>query len=89
MKLKIEANISMEAVFEDDSERKVWYKNHDLNDKEHKEKLALRKVPTIYSESKYATALALSIHLAFLADPPKTFFTMGVKQRFVPLLGVM
>eukprot|EP00957_Ditylum_brightwellii_P173895 13238667-Ditylum_brightwellii.AAC.1 len=89
MKLEIEASISMEAAFKDDNERKAWRKNHDLNDKDHKEELTLRKVPTVYSESKYATTLALNIHIAFSANPPKKFLTMGVKQRFVLLPGVM
>jgi hypothetical protein len=79
----------MEAAFEDDSERKRWYNNHNLNDKDDKEELALRKVPTIYCESKYTTTLALHIHRAFSSNPPKKYLTKGVNQRFVPAPGVM
>eukprot|EP00957_Ditylum_brightwellii_P185101 14095652-Ditylum_brightwellii.AAC.1 len=77
MNLPIEASIAMEAAFEDDSERKRWYNSHNLNDKDDKEELALRKVPTIYCESKYATALALHIHHAFSSNPPKKYLTKG------------
>eukprot|EP00957_Ditylum_brightwellii_P053732 4071239-Ditylum_brightwellii.AAC.1 len=89
MNLPIEGSIVMEAAFEDDSKREKWCNNHNLNDKHDKEELALRKFPTIYCESKYATTLALHIHRAISSNPPKKYLTKGVNQRFVPAPGVM
>eukprot|EP00957_Ditylum_brightwellii_P151985 11573586-Ditylum_brightwellii.AAC.1 len=79
----------MEPTFSTEDERQLWYDNHSTRDPKDKKELDLRKVPTVYCESKFALVLATHLYKAFSSNPPAKYTTKGTNLRFVPTHGVM
>eukprot|EP00957_Ditylum_brightwellii_P166212 12653453-Ditylum_brightwellii.AAC.1 len=73
----------MEPTFCNEDERQLWYDKHSTRDLEDRKELDIRKVPTVYCESKFVSVLATHLYKAFSPNPPAKYMTKGASTAKV------
>ena len=74
---KIEILINQEDVFHTDSERKIFYNNHNRSDETESINLNHWKLPTIYSPLKLRNPLSIHLISALSSDPDSKYLVSG------------
>eukprot|EP00957_Ditylum_brightwellii_P028411 2145120-Ditylum_brightwellii.AAC.1 len=70
-----------EPALKTESEQRKWFDDHDLDNDNDKKILNLRKVPTLYCDSKLATLLGMHMLRAFTRNPHKKYLTSEMDIR--------
>ena len=84
---KIEIAVQLEAAFQIDTERKLFYTKHNRQDEEERIPFNHRNVYTIYCAPKYWNILAVHLLSTLSSDPDAKYLTTRCQQIFVPAPG--
>ena len=83
----IETAIQYAVAFQNEEDRRAFYKTYNGNDESQRIAHNHRKVPTFYCAPKYRNLLAINLLSAFSSDPDQKYLTAGTQQRFIPAPG--
>ena len=81
---KTETAIQSEVDFQNEEDRKGFYKSYNGYDESQQIAPNHKKVPTIYRAPKYRNLLPIHLLRAFPPDPDIKYPTTGTQKRFVP-----
>ena len=84
---KTKLAVQLEADFQTDTERKLFYSNYNRKDEEEHISLNHQKVPTIYCPPKFRNMLAVHLLSALSSEPYAKYLTTGFQQKLVPAPG--
>ena len=83
----INTAIRSEVAFQNEEDRRSFYKTYNGNNKSQRIEHNHRKAPTIYCAPKYRNLLAINLLSAFSSDPDQKYLTSGTQQIFIPAPG--